>query len=248
VRRVFVPDGEETGGRVVLTGDEAHYLLRVLRLRPGDRFRAVTRAGAEHVATIASVTADAVEALLGEKVPARADPSAHVRLYVGLPKWTKLEMLLQKCTELGVSVVQPVVCRRSIPRPEQRDIGHKLIRWQRIAEGAARQSERTAAPHVQAPVDLAVALADAEALGGTRLVLTPWADSADEPGCRLIAAGARGPVSLLTGPEGGLAPEEVDEAIAAGFRPVSLGPRVLRAETAAIVACALVMRELGELG
>jgi 16S rRNA (uracil1498-N3)-methyltransferase len=248
VRRVFVPSESAQGDRLVLRGDEAHYLVRVLRLGPGDRFGAVLTTGEERVATVHVVRGGEVEATLSDQVVTEGEPRVDVRLLVGLPKPAKLELIIQKCTELGVSAIRPLICRRSVPRPASGAAGHRLARWQRIAQEAARQCGRTTAPVMDAPEPLAAALASVAGSGGVSLVFS-LDDAPTGDGARsLLGADWREPVTLLIGPEGGFAPEEVTEAVAAGFRPAALGRRVLRAETAAIVTCAIVMRELGELG
>lgn len=248
MRRVFVPSGCVSGERVVLEGSEAHYVRRVLRMLPGERFSAVLPGGAERIATIVDVSGGQLHASLGEEVGRNADPAADVRLYPALVKAAKLELTIQKCTELGVSAVTPVVCRRSVARPAPGQADRKLERWRRIAVEAARQCGRTAPPTVDTPVDLSAAIREAADAGGMCLVMSSQAAEPAALGAFVATQDAAGPVSILVGPEGGLAPEEVQEARAAGFREVSLGQRTLRAETAAIVACALVLYELGELG
>lgn len=248
MRRVFVPNGSVSGERVVLEGPEAHYVRRVLRMLSGERFSAVLPGGAERIATIDDVSGGQVHASLGEEVSRDADPAADVRLYAGLVRAAKLELTIQKCTELGVSAITPVLCRRSVARPADGQAEKKLQRWDRIAVEAARQCGRTAPPAVRAPVDLASAIREAVDGRGLCLVASPETGERAALGPLLRAEDVQTPVSILVGPEGGFAPEELQEARAAGFREISLGPRTLRAETAAIVACALVMYELGELG
>ena len=248
VRRIFVPAGSQRADRLVLRGREAHYLLRVLRLGPGDRFGAVLASGEERMATVQAVRGQEVEASLSDQIVAQADPRVEVRLLVGLPKAAKLELIIQKCTELGVSAIQPVVCRRSMPRLDPTEAGHKLARWERIAQEAARQCGRTSAPVIGPPASFAAAVAGTVCLGGTSLIFSPDEAPAGSPTRPAVGPEWREPLTVLVGPEGGFAPEERAEAASAGFCPVGLGRRVLRAETAAIVACAVVMRELGELG
>ncbi len=248
MRRVFVPSGCVSGERVLLEGAEAHYVRRVLRMLPGDHFSAVLPGGTERIATIADVSGGQVRASLGEEVSRGADPAVDVRLLPALVKAAKLELTIQKCTELGVSAITPVICRRSVARPAPGQADKKLERWERIAVEAARQCGRTAPPAVRAPVDLPAAIREVVDAGGARLVMSPGTQGPRMLGALLSTEEAQAPVSILVGPEGGLAPEELQEVRSAGFREISLGQRTLRAETAAIVACALVMYELGELG
>jgi 16S rRNA (uracil1498-N3)-methyltransferase len=246
LRRLLLPAESIREDRVLLTGEEAHYLLRVLRLAPGDRFSAVV-GGEERVATITAVDGNQVTASLATEITEPADPRVEVRLFPGLPKAAKLELIIQKCTELGVSFIQPVICRRSIPRPRADDVAHKLSRWERIAKEAARQCGRSAPPRLAAPAPFS-AVVEAAGSGGTGLIFALAETSDQRPAGPLLGADCREPIDVLVGPEGGFASEEVAEAVAGGFRVAGLGRRVLRAETAAIAACATIMREAGELG
>ncbi len=248
MRRVFVPTESVNGERLVLADAEAHYVRRVLRMQAGDRFSAVLPGGVERIATVTDTSHGRVHASLGDKVQRGADPTADVRLYPALVKAAKLELTIQKCTELGVSAIAPVVCRRSVARPAEGEADRKLDRWQRIALEAARQCGRTTYPSVRAPRDLSTTVREVGNGGGLRLALSPEPVEPTGLGALLSTHEAPAPISLLVGPEGGLTPEELEEARTAGFRAISLGRRTLRAETAAIAACALVMYELGELG
>ncbi len=248
MRRLFISAPSAEGERVRLTGQDAHYLLRVLRLGPGDRFSVIPSPGAERVATIIAVEAGEVVALLGDEVAQPADPRVEVRLFPGLPKAAKLEFIIQKCTELGVSAIQPVLCRRSVPRPAPADVSHKLARWERIALEAARQCGRSAPARLGPPAPLSEVLLGTVESGGTGLIFDLAETPSGPRSAALADADYREPINVLVGPEGGFAPEEVAEAVAAGFRPVGLGRRVLRAETAAIAVCAILLHSLGELG
>ena len=161
----------------------------------------------------------------------------------GLTKEPRFAVLLEKATELGVAEIVPVVTRRSVVRPWKE--GAKQERWRRIVIEATEQCERARPPRLHTPLPLPQALRLAD---GLRVV--PWEEE-QSLGLRQLLRGlteAPRQVSVLVGPEGGLEPQEVEMARGAGFAVVTLGPRILRAETAAIVACALVMHELGELG
>ena len=247
LHRLLLDMPPPTEGQVLLTGEHAHYLYRVLRLRPGDRFVAAFGAGGEAVATLLEASPDRVTAAVGQLRPVACETGAAVTLLVGLPKGQKLDLVIEKATELGVHTILPVVCLRSVPRPGAERLTGRLERWRRIARSAATQSGRTEPPGIERPVPLAEALRrSAEhdvsvAFGweGEGLSAVPLAAA---------LSGAPERVALLVGPEGGLAPEELQAAAAAGWRLVSLGPRTLRCETAAIVASALVLYVLGELG
>jgi len=247
VRRVFVPVESLHGEAVLFSGGEAHYLRHVLRLTPGDRFSAVLSDGAERIATVSAIGEDRVAAELGPLLAENADPRLDVRLRPALVKGRKLDLVVQKCTELGVAQIGPILCDRSVARPDPEGAAHKLERWTRIAVEAARQCGRRSPPRLAPPVAYADALAEVRSLGGTGLILAPEVTVGVGPGRPILPTPVVEPISVLVGPEGGFTAEEIDEGVRAGLRPVGLGRRVLRAETAAIGVCALLMYELGEL-
>lgn len=231
VRRVRIR--ELAPGEAELRGDEAHHLARVLRARPGDPVRAFDGRGLEASGEVAEVAPDRVTLRLGEPEPSGAEADLRLTLAVGLLKGDKLSQVVRQGTELGVANVQLIHGRRAdLPRLSQA----KLARLRRVAEEAAKQSGRAAIPEVRAPVAL-----DALPLEGTALLGDPAADAT----LAQVLAGERPPaVTVLTGPEGGFTAEEVAVLEGRGARPVRLGPRVLRAETAPVaLAAALLLPE-----
>jgi 16S rRNA (uracil1498-N3)-methyltransferase len=248
-RRLFVPAERLGGARLTIEGDDHRYLARVLRARPGDRLAVFDGAGTEIDAEITRVgPRDAELALGGRRTVSSSAAAVAVTLLVAVPRGERMDLLVQKTTELGVARIVPVVAGRSVARPEAK----ARARWEKIAREAARQCGRADVPRVDAPAALAAALADAE-LPGLRFAL--WegehgralrAALADAYGA--TAAGvARPATALLIGPEGGFDPTEIEEARVAGFVPVGLGPRILRVETAAIAAVTLVQAAAGGL-
>lgn len=244
MRRVFVPEGCVEGDRVRLQGGEDHYVRHVLRLGPGDRFSAVLPTRAEHVAVVESAGEGGVEARLGEERDLTAEPLIDVRLRPAVVRGRKLDSVIRQCTELGVSEIGPVTCERSVARPDPDSAAHKVERWEKIALEAARQCGRRTPPGITAPTAFPAAVAEIAALGGTGLIFAPG--GAEGVGT-LLAPGAAEPISALIGPEGGFTKAEVELAEEAGLRVAALGRRILRADTAAVVVCALLMYELGEL-
>jgi 16S rRNA (uracil1498-N3)-methyltransferase len=249
-RRLFVPAAELGGARVTLTGDEHRHVARVLRARPGDTLTLFDGAGTEVDAEIIRVDAREAELTLTARRTVRA-AAVDVTLLVAVPRGERMDVLVQKTTELGVGRLVPVVTGRSVARPEAGSA--RQPRWEKIAREAARQCGRADVPRVDEPTPLAMALAAPE-LPATRLALWEGAPARGEEARSLRAAlagafdGAPHPaVALLVGPEGGFADEEIAQARAAGFAPVGLGPRILRVETAAIVAVALAQAAAGGL-
>ncbi|MGQ9733416.1 MAG: RsmE family RNA methyltransferase [Candidatus Zipacnadales bacterium] len=246
MRRVFIPKEALKADRVTLKGPQAHYLRSVLRLKRGSRFAAVLPTGEEREATLLEVSEDTVDAGLGPRIERQADPATDIRIRPALIKARKLDLIIRACTELGVSEISPVLCERSVPRLEPRDVSHKLERWTKIALEAARQCGRAQPPRVRAPIPFGNALEEISHLSGKSLILIPPTNQFALCASTVLTPEAE-PVTLLIGPEGGFSGAEIDEALRSGVQPISLGRRILRAETAAIIACAFIMRELGEL-
>lgn len=247
MRRLFVPKECIMGDRARLRGSQAHYLLHVLRLKTGGQFAAILPTGTQCVATIETVTEGELEVSLSSEQTVDANPRCDVRIRPALIKARKMDLVIQKCTELGASEIGPVVSERTITRPDSKQMAHKVERWQRIGMEAARQSGRSKPPRITEPVPFPQAAAEIRELGGTGIVLAPYCLEGVGPTHPLLLPSDQEPVSILIGPEGGFTPEEIVQAENAGLRVATLGPRILRAETAAITVCALLMYELGEL-
>jgi 16S rRNA (uracil1498-N3)-methyltransferase len=225
--------------RVRVEGPALHH-LRVARVVPGEALEVFDGRGRAWAAWLESIDEGAAVLRLGDA--RRGATGRTIVLLQGFPKGDKLELVLQKATELGVSAVWPVLTARSVARPKQDALGARHARWQRIVEEAARQSGRADVPEVAAlrPLDTAVRALTP----GLRLLVLDEEERAE----RLGQAAGDGAVALVVGPEGGLAREEVDALRAAGGVPVSLGPLVLRTETAALAALSVLRHLDGLLG
>jgi 16S rRNA (uracil1498-N3)-methyltransferase len=231
--RLFVPAAARDGAHVRIAGAELRH-LRTLRLGPGDRLIVFDDGGAEHEVVLERLGAQAADAaIVGSRRTTRESPLDLV-LAPALLKGSKLDLVVEKATELGVRRIAPLLSRHTIGR------GAHVERWRRIALAAAKQSARTTVPVVDAPVPLAALLA--AAWPGLRLLA--W----EEEGSRRFDAlpPAAAAVVIVVGPEGGFSSDEVEAARAAGFTTVGLGGRVLRAETAAIVAATLCQHRWGD--
>jgi 16S rRNA (uracil1498-N3)-methyltransferase len=230
--RIFVDPAALIAGALVVRGDEHHYLARVRRARPGDAVELVDGAGRRAAATIARIaeTETTLEAGPPEHIVARPP---FVRALVPLIKGDRMDACLEKLVEVGVDAIIVWPAARSVIRLDDARRDARLAKYRAIAQAAARQSGRAQVPSVDAATSLAAALAALpDGLPhGLRLVLDPTSDAA-------LEVGAATDVTLASGPEGGLAPDELDRL--AGFAPLGLGPRVLRAETAPMIAVALI--------
>lgn len=232
-RRRWIADRVE-GDRAYLLDQNANHLFRVLRVKTGQEFEVVA-AGAVRLGTVVFAADNRVEFHLGEELVVPALPE--ITAYLSIFKLDRLEWALEKLTEIGVAKITPMIAARS---------GHHLIkaagtripRWQKIAHEATQQSRRAAPPEISQPKDLTDVIA---AVQSDRIVL-----SETEQGASLknVLTNCRPPLALAFGPEGGWTLDEIKMFQTAGWKPASLGRTILRAETAAIAAVAVVMAEL----
>lgn len=235
--RVFVPSERLSGEKVVLDGEPHRHLVKVLRLQPGSDVQIFDGGGTEIEARVVAVGPRTIELALGHRRAVALAPVS-ITLLQAVPKGERMDLIVQKATELGVVAIVPVLADRSVARPG----AGRTRRWQTIAQEAARQSARADVPAISDPLPLAEAVARAPE--GARFVL--WEEEHGQSLRRALDGGPRA-ITLLVGPEGGFAVGEVVEARTHGFVPVGLGPRILRVETAAIVALALVQAAAGGL-
>ncbi|HET7826421.1 MAG TPA: 16S rRNA (uracil(1498)-N(3))-methyltransferase [Anaeromyxobacter sp.] len=238
VRRVHLPPDRIGGGRARLTPEARHYLGDVLRLGPGDEVEVFDGDGGRYAGRI---EAGLETVALGPREDARATRT-ELALLFALAKGEKVDLVVQKATELGAARIAPFAAARSVVRLDGAKGEERARRWRRIAEEAARQCGRADVPAVLAPVGLDAALAGLPA-GMLPFVFHPGGTPLSQVE---VAAGAAA-FAAVVGPEGGLADEELEACRRAGAVPASLGPRVLRAETAAIVALALLQARFGDL-
>lgn len=243
--RFFIDPAELAGDRARLTGSDAHHLARVLRLKAGAEVELCDGSGLVHTALVTDLGRDEVtlQLLAASRLPVADGPQLHLGL--GVLKGKKMDLVLQKCTELGVSSIHPFLSQHSAVRPPETD---KESRWQRITLEACKQCKRPQPPRCHPAVSLAEVLSRPETAGALKLILR---ETPDTPPLREVMPPidpAFRPIFCLIGPEGGFSPSEVEQVIAAGFQPVGLGPRILRAETAALAAIAILQYLHGGLG
>ena len=223
----------------ILSREESQHALRVLRMEKGDPCQAILD-GSIFAAEILD-TQEQVTLLLGEKLPS-PEASVRITLYQGLPKGDKMEYILQKCTELGVHRFVPVSFSRCVVKWEKKDNEKKLPRFQRIVMEAAKQSGRAVIPQVEAPISLNELCSR---IAGHEKAFIPWEEERGQ-GIRAKWQGEKD-VAIIIGPEGGMDEKEVEKMAAAGAVPVTLGPRILRTETAGLVAGASLLTISGDM-
>lgn len=244
MHRFFIPATWLHGNTVRIEDAPAHQIRNVLRMRPGARLVVLDNTGWEYEIELVEVDKAHVQGLIHHQRAVQTEPAVAITLYQCLLKKDNFEWVLQKCSEVGVSRFVPVTSQRTIVTFPK---ASKFDRWQRIVTEAAEQSGRGRVPELAEPLTFEQAVAAQNAQPVTEsgsLALIPWEAAAER---RLHDVCCRAPeaqsIALFIGPEGGFDPGEIEMAEAAGVLPVTLGPRILRAETAAVVACALVLHE-----
>jgi 16S rRNA (uracil1498-N3)-methyltransferase len=243
MHRFFTPFDAPADQPAILTGDQARQIARVLRLRAGERITLFDGSGRERSVRLEQVSANRVVAHVETEQRPTVEARLQLTLMQAVLKGEAMDLALQRATEAGVAALRPIMAERSVPRAAD---DAKLGRWQRIAQEAAEQSGRVVVPTIYPAMSLSQALAD---IADTPL-LALWEE---ERTVSLAAALTTLPspltrLALLIGPEGGLTATEIGQASAAGGRVASLGPRILRAGTAGLIAIAAILFAAGELG
>jgi 16S rRNA (uracil1498-N3)-methyltransferase len=239
--RVFIDADLQTGQRLTVEGNAGNHIVRVLRLRVGDTLTLFTGRGGEYGARIEEMHRDTVQVSVLEHRDDERESPFHLTLAQGISRGERMDWVVQKATELGVSRIAPLFTERSMVRLDEKQAARKVQHWRAIAIAACEQSGRNRVPEIETPTSLYEMLEQRTA-SGAALILSPGAALriADVPA-------TEGGATVLIGPEGGLAEVEQETALRSGFTPVRLGPRVLRTETAAVCALTLLQQKFGDL-
>ncbi len=245
--RIYVDAPLAAGTTVRLPPAPAQHLSRVLRLHAGAALCAFNGQGGEFDAVIESIQRDAVQLRIGAHQHVATESPLQVTLLQGIARGEKMDLILQKATELGVTAMVPVCAARSTVKLDEHTAARKLLHWQGVVTGACEQSGRDRIPAIASPAALATAVAASVAQLKLLLVPEPAAGTLKTLLAAAAADGAPPSICLLVGPEGGLDPQEVLLARQAGFQSCQLGPRVLRTETAALTALAALQSLAGDL-
>ena len=235
----FFIDGA-ADGRAYITGADALHIAKALRMRPGEALTLCDGKGTDFEGVLETVTDRQVTVRITVSRPSQAEPTLAVTLYQGLPKGDKMDWIVQKAVELGVTAVVPVATRRSVARLEGK-ADKKQERWQRIAAEAAGQCGRGILPAVERPLSWNQALSR---LSGEPALV--FYEGGGRPLRELVTPSTRR-LSVFVGPEGGFDPEEIDAIRRQGGGVATLGPRILRCETAPLAALTLLMHLSGNM-
>lgn len=226
----------------VITGDDAKHIARSLRMKPGESLILCDSIGTDYNCVIESVESDSVTVRVLNFCQSVAEPSAKVTVYQGLPKSDKMDSIVQKAVETGAVRIVPVMNARCVSRPDEKSVAKKTARWQKISEEAAKQSGRGVIPQVSALMSFSDAVKEAAQSGEIILFFEGGGKSILE-----LVSRETGNLSIFIGPEGGFEQKEVDLALEYGGKIGTLGPRILRTETAPIAALAAIMLATGNM-
>lgn len=238
--KFFFHKNDISRGQVQLFGEDEKHIKTVLRAREGEEITLCDGEGMDYRCRIASLERGVLLDILSKEV-CETEPKTKITLYQGLPKADKMELIIQKCVELGVDRIVAVSTERAIVKLDKKET-KKLERWQKIAEAAAKQSGRGKIPEIcQQVLKFKEAVAEAKALDGA---IIPY-EKEEKTGIRQFVQGFQGEsVGVFIGPEGGFAEEEIALARENGITPITLGKRILRTETAGMTTTAILLYEL----
>ena len=238
--KFFFNKNDISRGQVQLFGEDEKHIKTVLRAREGEEVTLCDGEGMDYQCRIASLERGVLLDIISKEV-CETEPKTKITLYQGLPKADKMELIIQKCVELGIDRIVAVSTERAIVKLDKKE-AKKLERWQKIAEAAAKQSGRGKIPEIgQQVLKFKEAVAEAKKLDGA---IIPY-EREQETGIRQFVQGFQGEsVGIFIGPEGGFSDEEIALAQENGITPITLGKRILRTETAGMTTTAILLYEL----
>lgn len=240
--RFFVDKAQITDDAVYIMGEDVKHISRVLRLRVDEEITVCDKCKTDYLCKISEISLDRVVAEIIEKNENLAETHIELTLYQGLPKSDKMDYIVQKCVELGISKIVPVITKRAVSRPSDSD--KKLVRWQKIAAEAAKQSGRGIVPSVEKIISFDDAVSEMTA--DDALNIMPYECEKEGSLRAILSSCGKKKINIIIGPEGGFDDSEADICRKKGIHTVTLGPRILRTETAPLAVCAAVMYELGD--
>jgi 16S rRNA (uracil1498-N3)-methyltransferase len=239
--RVYVDEDLAIGQRLTVEGSAGNHIVRVLRSRVGDELTIFNGRGGEYGASIEEIRRDIVQVSVREHRQEERESAFELTLAQGISRGERMDWVVQKATELGVTRIVPLFTERSVVHLDEKQAAKKVQHWRGIAVSACEQSGRNVVPEITVPVTL-YGLLERPFGTGISLLLSPTAEQ------RIVdIAGSPKGATVLIGPEGGLAQAEQAAALRSGFTAVRMGPRVLRTETAAVCALSLLQQKFGDL-
>lgn len=246
--RFFLEKKQQQAQRIEIAGEDAHHISAVLRLQEGDSIECVGKEGQVHLVEITDMATGIVFGEIKKTFTTDEESPLYLSLFQGLAKGNKMDFVVQKAVELGVSEIVPFTSRYTVVRLKDNQVQTRLRRWRRIAAEAAKQCGRTSLPKVKRIHSFADVLDEVKKRGmKEEVVLLPY-EGERQLGLKEITNSRPKAVTVIIGPEGGFHGEEVEQLSELEARIISLGPRILRTETAGLVALSLIGYKWGDLG
>lgn len=239
MHRFFAEPGQIGEKEIVITGADVNHIRNVLRMRADEEVLIADGQGAEYRCKLIELNENEVRAQILWKLDGNAELASAITLFQGLPKSDKMDFIVQKCVELGVSRIVPVSTKRAVVKLDAKKEQTRLKRWNTISESAAKQSGRGVIPEVSGVMSFGKALEEAKKLD---VLLIPYERAEHMAETRRVMGEIRPgqSVGIFIGPEGGFEESEVEEAVAAGAQAITLGKRILRTETAGLAVMAML--------
>ncbi len=245
MHRFFVDEKDIYESQITMKGDDVSHISKVLRLKPGDIIETCDGNGTDYEVKIEEVQKNIIKTTILNRRPSRSEANLKVILFQSIPKSTKMDFIIQKCTEMGINTIVPVVSARTIVKLEtEKDEIKKVERWSKIAEEAAKQSKRGMIPIIGMPISFDKAIQEAAKLD---MAIIPYELETAHSLKKTFENKNINSIGIFIGPEGGLEDFEIEKAINNNIVPVTLGPRILRTETAGFVALSCVMYHFDQM-
>ncbi len=241
--RFFIDKSQIVEKRGIITGPDVNHIARVLRMGQGDSLLLCDGEGYDYETRIVSISKDEIEVEVLSSAPCGNEPEVQVTLFQGLPKQGKMEWIIEKCTELGISTIVPVQMARSVVKLSREQAEKKLERWQKTAREAAKQCGRGRVPRVLMPVTLK----ELRKEDLPEFLLLPYEAERSSSVKNALQSQKAKTAGIFIGPEGGFEPEEAELLQSLGAHCVTLGPRILRTETAGLTALSVLLYEWDEM-
>jgi len=244
MRRFYLSKTDASGQRALIDGSDAKHIRNVLRMQPGDPLYLFDRSGFDYRAEIISLSSNRIAVVIKEKFQSKTESPIEIILAQAVLKDRKLDEIIRQATELGVKSVIPFLAHRSVSRPDAEKIAARRNRWEKIAKEALKQCGRSRIPDIRTVASFEAMLIQTQAAEAKILF---W-ENEPVPLTREQMSFEAKTVAVIMGPEGGFTDEEVVQAKSYGYLTAGMGPRILKADTATVSACALVQYLFGDMG
>lgn len=247
MHKFFVNKNSIIDNNIIITGDDVKHIGKVLRLKIGDIISISNGEGTDFIAEINSIDKNEVSCNIQESIENKTESNLNITLFQGLPKSQKMDLIVQKGVEIGINKVKPIITKRVVVKTNNKDISNKIERWNKISLEASKQSGRGKLLIVDEPIDFKEAV---DSLEDFDLIVVPYENKEDFGLKKALKDKSKSyeKIAIFIGPEGGFEEEEIEYLKSKGAYIVTLGPRILRTETAGFVTSTILLYEIGDIG